>query len=151
MQVIEYVTEEVTRQGHDISVLDGIERVGWMLEAWCWALAVSTQRKPDVFDAVGLGKLVERCRNAGGIRGVGVRVGTKICPHPEEVPRLLDRLFEHRDSMKPLEFYKEFEEIHPFIDGNGRTGKVLLNWLNGTLLNPTFPPADLFGTAIRNP
>lgn len=149
MTVIEYVTEEVTRQGHDVSALDGIERVGWMLNAWSFALACS--RKPDWGDTISLGMTIEPRKNQSGIRTVGVRVGPRICPHPQEVPHRLDRLFELRDSMTPLEFYKEFELIHPFVDGNGRTGKVLLNWLNGTLLAPIFPPADLFGELIRNP
>jgi hypothetical protein len=35
---------------------------------------------------------------------------------------------------------------------NGRTGKVLLNWMGRSLLlNPKFPPSDLFGESIRNP
>ena len=38
------------------------------------------------------------------------------------------------------EFCKEFLDIHPFIDGNGRTTAILYNVLNGTLDNPiTFP------------
>jgi hypothetical protein len=37
-------------------------------------------------------------------------------------------------------FYFEYEEIHPFQDGNGRTGKILYNYLKGTLDNPQLPP-----------
>lgn len=38
------------------------------------------------------------------------------------------------------EFYFEYENIHPFVDGNGRTGKILYNYLLGTLENPVLPP-----------
>lgn len=41
-------------------------------------------------------------------------------------------------------FYKMYEEIHPFSDGNGRTGKILYNYLCGTLENPIWPP-NFFG------
>jgi hypothetical protein len=45
-------------------------------------------------------------------------------------------------------FYFEYEEIHPFRDGNGRTGKILFNYLKGTLDNPQMPP-NFWG--ISNP
>jgi Fic/DOC family len=34
------------------------------------------------------------------------------------------------------DWYLAYEWIHPFRDGNGRTGKILHNWLNGTLDDP---------------
>ena len=36
--------------------------------------------------------------------------------------------------------YHIFQMIHPFRDGNGRTGKILFNWLRGSLNYPEMPP-----------
>jgi Fic family protein len=30
------------------------------------------------------------------------------------------------------DWYAAYEWIHPFLDGNGRTGKVFFSWLLGT-------------------
>jgi hypothetical protein len=161
MNVIDYVREEVTRQGHDVESLDGIERVGWMLDAWSYALRKTSisDRKPTVKDVIALGKLVERKKNKQGLRTCGVyvrtRTGIKRFPEWQEVPRLLDILFnqcpENKRELEPLEFYKAFEGIHAFVDGNGRVGKILLAWLSHTLYYPEFPPNDLFGEWIANP
>jgi Fic/DOC family len=156
--VIDYITEEVERQGHDTATLDGIQRVGWMLDACSMAIKSRANRVkagrdpfPSICSIKCIGQLIERDKNKIGFRECGVRVGNRICPDSQDVPRLLERLMGNIETMRPLEFYKEFELIHPFVDGNGRTGKVLLNWLGGTLLEPIFPPSDLFGEPIRNP
>jgi hypothetical protein len=46
--------------------------------------------------------------------------------------------------LSPDAWYLCFEAIHPFADGNGRTGKILHNWLRGTLNNPVLI-SDYFG------
>ena len=52
-------------------------------------------------------------------------------PPPSRVPELMGRLVGERYSENPLVnavmFHLVFEDIHPFGDGNGRTGRVLLN------------------------
>lgn len=146
--VIAYVAEEVRRQGHDIQGVDGIERVGWMLGAWCYA---ALRGAIDVRLIIELGQRVEPFKNFGGLRNCGVRVGPHIKPDFEKVAQMLDSLVARQSEMTPLAFYRAFEEIHPFVDGNGRTGKILLNLLNGTLDEPIFPPADFWGRPIQNP
>ncbi len=169
LSVDTYIREEVRRQGHNIQQADGLMRIQWMTAAWNFAreravtpLEIggdtirshslgSLHRKPTINDALHIGKLIEPEKNKFGCRTIPVRVGPRIPPAPEEVQPLLTKLWLDRDRLPPIRFYYEFEMIHPFQDGNGRAGKVLLNWLNGSLENPIFPPADLFGYPIANP
>jgi Fic family protein len=63
-----------------------------------------------------------------------VRVGTHIAPAPEHIERLLDNLLADYESShdeyfldRISRFHLEFERIHPFVYGNGRIGRVLIN------------------------
>jgi len=64
-----------------------------------------------------------------------VRVGTHIAPAPEHVELMLDAaLLEYSSNNiayfleKIAKFHLDFEHIHPFNDGNGRMGRVLINY-----------------------
>ena len=74
---------------------------------------------------------------AGRFRHIGeyVRVGTHIAPAPEHVEKMVETaLAEYASDHetyahdKVARFHLEFEGVHPFCDGNGRIGRVLINW-----------------------
>ena len=62
-----------------------------------------------------------------------------IAPKMEELLRTFAVSTEHIVT-KLARFHIEFEGIHPFIDGNGRTGRLLINL---ELMKAGYPPIDI--------
>lgn len=86
--------------------------------------------------------------DAGKFRRLGVGVFSEtglvhMDPPAERVPQLMDDLFEWLTQaddhllIRSCVFHYEFEFIHPFSDGNGRTGRLWQSLILGRL-NPLF-------------
>jgi Fic family protein len=69
-----------------------------------------------------------------------------VTPPHEEVPTLVDDLiaYVNRDDVDPVSqaaiAHAQFEIIHPFADGNGRVGRVLVAWILVRRLALITPP-----------
>lgn len=74
-------------------------------------------------------------REAGKYRDVNVRItgASHIPPNPLQLKDLINDILDYhlKSNIHPVEkaaiFHADFVGIHPFIDGNGRTGRLLLN------------------------
>lgn len=76
-----------------------------------------------------------------------VRVGTHIAPSPEKVFSMLEKMLieynasSHENIIKRIaKLHLVFEHIHPFVDGNGRIGRVINNYL---LIREGFVPINI--------
>ena len=99
--------------------------------------AKKTIRHDDVFELHRiLAEGVMDQGEAGRYRSIAVRVGRYVPPRPEDVSGLMFELLDwwnnqSRETSPVLSsaiLHYRFETIHPFADGNGRTGRALALW-----------------------
>lgn len=80
----------------------------------------------------------------GTLRNIDVSVGGHNCPAWQQVPGLIMVWFStwvFADTEKSVKMaHVEFEHIHPFADGNGRVGRMVLNYQRHKI---GLPPADI--------
>ena len=141
--ILHFCRDEVNRQGYDMNNREGFDKVVCMLKAWNYAL---NRHYLDVHDISTLGNMVEPNKNHSLLefRKCNVKVGGYIAPPPNVVYGMIANLSHNMYSMTPDEAYLEFQRIHPFVDGNGRVGKIIHNFLNKTLHDPILIK-DYFG------
>lgn len=112
-------------------------------------LVFKNLQNEDGFDERFIKKLNETInrdiKDTEGYRTVQVFISGSehIPPAPEKIPNLMTYFvynYNHDEEdifTKIARYHIEFEKIHPFEDGNGRTGRLLLNY---ELLKNDIPP-----------
>lgn len=77
-----------------------------------------------------------RSQNWIGTGGCSLKDATYVPPPPHEMLKSLDNLEKFLHSSQPMPTlikvglaHAQFETIHPFLDGNGRTGRLLITFL----------------------
>lgn len=137
---------------------DHLEAVGHK-EAWLYAEELVKNKVPiseKVIKEIHSLVLMDRREDRGVYRRVPVTImgAAYTPPQPYLVPSLMEQLVKKYQEMIALHiverisnFHLAFEAIHPFVDGNGRTGRLLLNL---ELMKEGYPPINIkFGDRRR--
>ena len=148
----DYLEDLITRSTYHSNAIEGKEPME-IYEAInhkkALELVFKNLQNDDGFDERFIKKLNETInrdiKDTEGYRTVQVfiRGSEHIPPAPEKIPNLMTYFvynYNHDEEdifTKIARYHIEFEKIHPFEDGNGRTGRLLLNY---ELLKNNIPP-----------
>ena len=103
-----------------------------------WELSKNTPLDIHRFLTRGIPYFEER-NSSGQYRLVDVWIGHELCPNSLLIPSLMESWYQfatdimkevENSSINPLDaalyIHHFFQVVHPFIDGNGRTGRLLM-------------------------
>ena len=142
------VEKGITVEGK--SIVEHLEAINHA-KAWEFIMTLQDKSKKDITERTILdihSLILQRIDmvNAGRYRSVPVRISgsSVVLPNPLKVPLLMKKFIEDFYASKAtiidiaIRAHFDFVSIHPFSDGNGRAGRIIMNLI---LIQGGFPPA----------
>lgn len=136
------MTPHHIQQSNLIEGVDDIDEDIRSLEAWAFIIHQKKLTHANIMALHRMIMLKQLSDNeAGHMRKVPVMVGGRLCPSPYLAEQMLNNWILDMANWRALgtkAMHIRFEHIHPFVDGNGRTGRMLMWWHERMLgLEPT--------------
>ena len=130
---------EFLQQSNYIESEPGSEALDDAVKAWQYIIAKPTLNLGRILQVHTLlmrSRITIENKYKGTLRTAPVWIGNREAPPYYVVPDLVKNFIEMtkgKSSGEPLEVWIKrchiaFEHAHPFFDGNGRVGRILLNW-----------------------
>lgn len=131
---IKFDPEKFIKASNEIEEIFGEKEIEQSLKAWKYLVKCKTLSHADIcrVQRIITWNQTDLDESAKGrYRGelaINVYVGGEMkCPY-DQVDKEIDSWLSDLPKMTPLMSHIRFEHIHPFTDGNGRTGRMLYWW-----------------------